>query len=201
MVWVGDTDKPYRVKAAGRTWWYKAEAVRLADGATVGQWRDQRVTAKYCSLPGDAEGPLCDHGPVIRTDHWSCCGSGSQQVACTKVRSLQHRCDRYTVRGLQHHSYARVWSTCHVGRVPHGAELVVSALQWCVHDGWCVFLCVLEVAGWHPSLPWEWVRSRQVLLRPRHRRGSVARQRWQVRTQQWASVPRVCGTPSQLGEL
>ena len=199
MAWVGDADKPYHVKAAGRTWWYKAGAVRLAGGATVGQWRDQRATAKYCSLPGDAEGPLCDHGPVIRTDHWSCCGSGSQQVACTKVRSLQHRCDRCTVRGLQHLSYARVCSTCHVGlwSVRCSSVCTMGGACLCV----CVCVCVLEVAGWHPSLPWEWVRSQQVLLRPRHRRGSVARKRWQVRTQQWASVPRVCGTPSQLGEL
>ena len=82
------TDKPYHIKAAGRVWWYKAEAVRLADGAPpMSQWRDQAVTKKYCSRSGDEEGPICGHGSdAIRTDHWSCCGVGTRQAACTQVR-------------------------------------------------------------------------------------------------------------------
>ena len=42
---------------------------------------------RYCSRAGDEEGPICGHGSdVIRTDHWSCCGVGERQAACTKVR-------------------------------------------------------------------------------------------------------------------
>ena len=91
LLWLAD--KPYHIRAHDRTWWYKAEAVRLADGAGGGapaptcQWRDQAVTRKYCSRSGDEEGPVCDHGSdIIRTDHWSCCGVGERQAACTKVR-------------------------------------------------------------------------------------------------------------------
>jgi hypothetical protein len=51
------------------------------------QWRNQAVTRKYCSRPGDEEGPLCTHGSdIIRTDHWSCCGVVPRQAACTLVR-------------------------------------------------------------------------------------------------------------------
>ena len=95
-------DKPYHIKAAGRVWWYKAEAVRLADsaGPVASQWRDQAVTKKYCSRPGDEEGPVCCHGTeIIRTDHWSCCGVGSRQAACTKVLGESSEC---TVRKWRH---------------------------------------------------------------------------------------------------
>ena len=89
---VSRADKPYHIKAHDRTWWYKAEAVRLAEPAAAGpaptcQWRDQAVTRRYCSRAGEEEGPICGHGSdIIRTDHWSCCGVGERQAACTKVR-------------------------------------------------------------------------------------------------------------------
>ena len=90
-------DKPYHIKAAGRVWWYKAEAVRLADraGPVASQWRDQAVTKKYCSRAGDEEGPVCAHGSeIIRTDHWSCCGVGSKGAPCTKVCLVWARLSR-----------------------------------------------------------------------------------------------------------
>ncbi len=45
------------------------------------------IVCRYCSRVGEEEGPVCDHGSdIIRTDHWSCCGVGTHQAACTKVR-------------------------------------------------------------------------------------------------------------------
>lgn len=89
--------QPYHVKTtSGAMWWYKAEAVKLAGdsiavdvvarlGPVSGQWRDQSCQKWPCSRPGEEEGVLCEHGgDNILTDHWSCCGQGSPEAACTK---------------------------------------------------------------------------------------------------------------------
>jgi hypothetical protein len=77
------------VQAPGKTWSYRTAALKLADPAApppVSCWRNQSYTRNYCSRDGYVEGPLCQHGgDLIRTDHWSCCGVGTQAAPCPKV--------------------------------------------------------------------------------------------------------------------
>ena len=157
-------DKPFQVKSSGGTlWWYKAEAVRLADGAAPStsasdtcQWRDQAVTKKYCSRAGaDEEGPLCQHGSdIIRTDHWSCCGVGTRDAPCTKVGPWSCLCELLGMGcnlcgGLSGRS-VRGWPL--VSRVRCGVVDVVPVC--CGWDGMCVDRGMLTpVCRWRQSRP------------------------------------------------
>lgn len=43
-----------------------------------GEWRDPTSPdrKKYCSLPGDPDGRVCEHSSgIVKSTHWSCCGS------------------------------------------------------------------------------------------------------------------------------
>lgn len=179
---------------------------RLCAWLTAPRWASGEISVR---LPSTAASPVTQRVHCVTTDQSFVQTTGAA-VDRGPGKSRAPRYDHCStgVTGTQCEPSARAATPLVRAGVEHLPRWVGA--PWCgacgqcaavVYARWVVCVCVLEVAGWHPSLPWEWVRSQQVLLRPRHRRGSVARRRWQVRTQQWASVPRVCGTPSQLGEL
>ena len=45
-----------------------------------GEWRGPERT-QWCSIDAHPDGPLCAHGPVIQSEHWSCCGVATRSGA------------------------------------------------------------------------------------------------------------------------
>ncbi len=54
-----------------------------------GEWRDQRLTSHYCAKDpshfGSGSSKICSHGDsTIQANHWSCCGSSTEDSLCDK---------------------------------------------------------------------------------------------------------------------
>lgn len=50
----------------------------MSEAGHRGEWRDPTSPErkKYCSLPGDTDGRVCEHASgIVKSTHWSCCGS------------------------------------------------------------------------------------------------------------------------------
>jgi hypothetical protein len=124
---------------------------------TCGEWRNQAVTKKYCSRPGDEDGVLCEHGSeTIVAHHWSCCGIPFPEAACAKVGICTARWD---VMG----------SACFAAplcshRLPPSAVVFVNPFCCCVlWASLTVFRAPRAMAGaarrwggsgWNPSRGW-----------------------------------------------
>jgi len=80
-----------------------------------GVWRQQRRGLR-CSRPGsDEDGPLCEHGKIIRDNHWSCCGSTDKDAfECVSKED--------TNLGTQHEGVWRKQLGDKFCSIPHGGE-------------------------------------------------------------------------------